>query len=325
MDKHVDTIDTGRGAVLGALVGDAAGSTLEFLHAPPTRDEVDRAMNMVGGGVWNNAPGQITDDGEMMLCLMHALAGTSSFSIEGVARQYLRWYESKPFDMGNTTRNGLSGGRGQPPGGIHEGMWTAADQSNRESKANGALMRIAPLGVWGSRLTEEELVYAARQDAGLTHPNRTCQDTSAVYCIAIRFLLHHPGDSEGAFHRAVAWADTFGNREIRGWLDDAESGIDIGYTPNIGFVRYGFTHAFRHLRQRTPYIDAIRETLSGGGDTDTNACIVGGLTGALQGEDGIPAQMKEAIFNCDTDKGNPRPEFLRTRSQLPGLLDGVLL
>ena len=55
--------------------------------------------------------------------------------------------------------------------------------------------------------------------------------------------------------------------------------------PNTGFVRIAFTHAFRHLRAETAYAEALRERLAGGGDTDTNGCIVGGLLGALHGED----------------------------------------
>jgi ADP-ribosylglycohydrolase len=66
------------------------------------------------------------------------------------------------------------------------------------------------------------------------------------------------------------------------------------------------------------------ETLSGGGDTDTNACIVGGLVGALHGEEGIPAPMRQALLHCDTGKGRSRPEFLETRVQLPGLLDRLI-
>ena len=52
-----------RGAVLGAFAGDAAGATLEMMARAPTEAEVQRAMTMVGGGIWNTAPGQITDDG----------------------------------------------------------------------------------------------------------------------------------------------------------------------------------------------------------------------------------------------------------------------
>ena len=62
------------GAVCGALVGDAAGGVLEFMDKKPSRHEIDYALNMLGGGVFNLAPGQITDDGELTLCLLRALA-----------------------------------------------------------------------------------------------------------------------------------------------------------------------------------------------------------------------------------------------------------
>lgn len=73
----------------------------------------------------------------------------------------------------------------------------------------------------------------------------------------------------------------------------------------------GFSHAFRHLLLGTSYADAIAETLLGGGDTDTNACIVGGLVGALHGAAAIPAQMSGPVLHSDTKKGKPRPEMFQ--------------
>jgi ADP-ribosylglycohydrolase len=49
------------GAVLGALVGDAAGAVLEFYPGKITRNATNRAMHMPGGGSLNVASGQITD------------------------------------------------------------------------------------------------------------------------------------------------------------------------------------------------------------------------------------------------------------------------
>jgi len=55
-----------KGAVLGALIGDAAGGILEFMGRPPTPKEARNALKrMPGGGVFGLAPGQFTDDGEM--------------------------------------------------------------------------------------------------------------------------------------------------------------------------------------------------------------------------------------------------------------------
>lgn len=77
-----DRYNVAKGCLLGALVGDAAGATLEFFEDDITPDDVDRAMSMPGGGDLQVAPGQITDDGELTLCLAKALAESEIFDLE---------------------------------------------------------------------------------------------------------------------------------------------------------------------------------------------------------------------------------------------------
>ena len=58
-----------------------------------------------------------------------------------------------------------------------------------------------------------------------------------------------------------------------------------------GWLRHGFVMAYYFLLRLTNecnYGYAIKEAIRQGGDTDTNACIVGGLIGAAVGSDGIP-------------------------------------
>ena len=66
-----------------------------------------------------------------------------------------------------------------------------------------------------------------------------------------------------------------------------------------------------------------REVLQGGGDTDTNACIVGGLLGAFHGINQIPEHFVKAVIDCDTKFGRNRPDFLHPR-QIPDLVDTIL-
>ena len=99
--------DAALGAILGALVGDAAGAPLEFLGRKPTQMEVESAMLMPGGGAWGVAPGQFTDDGELTLMLAHALAGQATYDPNRVAYCYRKWFLSEPFDVGFATSNAL--------------------------------------------------------------------------------------------------------------------------------------------------------------------------------------------------------------------------
>lgn len=44
------------------------------------------------------------------------------------------------------------------------------------------------------------------------------------------------------------------------------------------------------------YKDSLREILSLGGDTDTNACIAGAMVGAIVGFKGIDEKMIETVL-----------------------------
>ena len=332
-----DRYDAAKGCLLGALVGDAAGATLEFLDRDPTEKDVAWAMSMPGGGDLQVAPGQITDDGELTLSLARALAECDKFDLETIARHYAEWVESRPFDMGFTTSYSLGSYRDVDV--MQEGyaavMRKSASKRCLGSKANGSLMRITPLGIWCHRLQAEELAYCAIKDTSLSHPNNSCGYAVACYCIAIATLIQQPGNRELAFNNARNWLNSQADlvrdsyqyhcwAEVSGWLMDAEGNVDIPYFPQIGFIKIAFTHAFRHLLLGSSYQDAIAETLSGGGDTDTNACIVGGLVSAAVGVDEIPESMVNSVLNCDTTKGkHPRPAFLHPR-QIEDLIPQLL-
>ena len=96
--------------------------------------------------------------------------------------------------------------------------------------------------------------------------------------------------------------------EVSEWLDDAMHGRLPAAFPQAGFVRYAFTYAFYYLAQESKFEESIYRTLLEGGDTDTNACIVGGLLGAYHGLEGLPKGTLAKLLDCNTQKGQPRPE-----------------
>ncbi|HAI68720.1 MAG TPA: hypothetical protein DCM38_04690 [Gammaproteobacteria bacterium] len=328
--KATDRYDAAFGCFLGACVGDAAGAMLEFMGSQPSNALIKQAMTMPGGGILGVASGQITDDSELALCLAQALATGRDFNLEHIALLYVEWINSHPFDMGMTTRHALGCFRDSKWQSICEkegyavAMTQAARQHCMASKANGSLMRIAPLGIWGSRLDDNELAQCAIKESSLSHPNDSCCHAVACYVIAIASLIENLGQRNKAFNRVTRWANQNANQEVRSWLQQAKNNIDVPYHPQVGFIKIAFIHAFRHLLLGTRYRDAIRETLSGGGDTDTNTCIVGGLIGAACGASDIPDNLKIAVLHCDTKQGqHPRPAFLHT-TQLPKLTQRLL-
>jgi ADP-ribosylglycohydrolase len=337
----IEPDDAALGAVLGALVGDAAGAVLEFRGSIVPSDVI-HALTFPGGGAWRVAPGQVTDDGELTMSLLHALVDAEERPVRyHAALRYAAWIDSDPFDVGSTTARSLGclsdlGLRTTADleerdrllaraneAGIDVAMTEAARARCMPSMANGSLMRATPLGIWGAKRTNDEIIAAASADAALSHPNPACVETTVAYVLAIAALIRNPGDVGGAVAVARDYLNG-GVSEAKGWLAEAERGGRVPYQPHDGFVRIAFTHAFRHLIAGTQYEPALRETLEGGGDTDTNACIVGGLLGARWGANAIPEEMRTAVLSCDTSKGaHPRPDELHPR-HVPALVHALL-
>ena len=100
------------------------------------------------------------------------------------------------------------------------------------------------------------------------------------------------------------------SEKVRRWY--FEESLDISKmvcTVQAGHVRWGFVLAFYFLRHpEISYEEAIKITLLKGGDTDTNAAIVGGLVGAYHN---IPEYMLQPVldFDCTTvsKKHHTRP------------------
>lgn len=87
-------------------MGDAMGTYLEFSQQLINDSTVGLSMTMPGGGPHKVAPGQITDDGELTLSLMNGLIkGDKQLNLKEVVKQYGKWIQSKPFDIGGTIRN----------------------------------------------------------------------------------------------------------------------------------------------------------------------------------------------------------------------------
>lgn len=116
------------------------------------------------------------------------------------------------------------------------------------------------------------LLTHTHREARLTHPTQECQDANACYSIALAHLIQNPGDAEGALEVAGGWVQQAACPAVQQWWREAaEAQTAPPCWEQGGWVRWAFVLAFMHLRLRTGFEEAIRQTLRQGGDTDTNA------------------------------------------------------
>lgn len=315
-------------SMLGSFVGDAAGATLELYGNTITEEMALKAMKMPGGGYFAVGPGQITDDGELTLTIWNTLCAgkynpADGYPIRKIIIAYFTWYNSKPFDIGRTCSSAF-----------HEYFksfeceWVDDDRLlqirrnvwklTRHSEANGALMRATSIATWvafhPSAISAEAGAQIAMEDASLSHPNIICQEANAIYVFAIIHLLRGVSPAD-----VLAYTDEFVrmndfSEKIQKWYFEESLSIDgMDCTKNIGHVRWGFVLAFYFLRNYAiGFEDAIRTVLMKGGDTDTNAAIVGGLVGCYQE---IPVYMMNAVLEFDcTTQGQIRPSMYSVKA-----------
>lgn len=301
-------------SMLGALVGDAAGATLEFCYREINEEMALKAMTMPGGGNIKVGPGQITDDGELTLALWSALNcfdSSQTTPIITIMKAYKDWFISRPFDIGRTCSLAFEVYydffRDKN---IHtlQSCKEIIKNINEYSEANGALMRATAIATWIAQNPNNNImigVECAKEDARLSHPNIICQDVNAIYVFAIIHLLQGKSPKETLELTDEFIYNNIISDRVKQWYYDESLDIsNIDITKQIGHVRWGFIMAIYFLRN--PHItfeEAIKITLMKGGDTDTNAAIVGGLVGAYHK---IPDYMLKPVleFDCTSDIGH---------------------
>jgi len=295
-------------SLLGSLVGDAAGATLEFHDDIITEDIALHAMKMPGGGSLRVGPGQITDDGELTLSLFRALnlVNGSKIPINSMIYQYQQWYASSPFDIGRTCSTAFEIYDDYSNGDIYttiEDCKHAILKFNGNSEANGALMRATAIPTWvvANNESVDLAITLAKEDALLSHPSIVCQETNAIYVFAITHLLQgiSPSDTLQLVNKFIELQIT--SEKVKTWYFKESLNInDMLCTAQIGHVRWGFILAMYFLRNpEIMFEEAIKITLMKGGDTDTNAAIVGGLVGAYHS---IPKYMLRPVLEFDCTK-----------------------
>lgn len=279
-----------QGCLLGQLAGDALGSLVEFQSPEEIkRSYPDGVRELADGGTWNTIAGQPTDDSEMALLLARLLKKTATYDPEAARKEYQYWLSSRPFDCGMTISSGL---RGTP---------------NPVSQANGAMMRISPLGIFGAGFELNHVANWAMQDAALTHPNLICQHANALFTMGISHAIDSGCDRETLYQNIRQWAIEL--NVDPSLLDTINKAADVppgNYVHQQGWVLIAFQNALYQLLHAPNLEAGIIDTIMRGGDTDTNAAICGALLGSVCGRDAIPAQWFDKLMECRPEAGNPR-------------------
>lgn len=303
-----------RGTLLGVAVGNALGfpfegSTHSFMAA--LGPDAMRAFEAHRSGYF--PPGQFSDDTQLTLATCEAILGEERFDGKSIAESFLPlWRENRIIGrtpgVSEAVERLIAGKADWRTSGCEEGR-----------AGNGAAKRITPIGLWNYD-EPEKLADEAILTAQITHRDPRAVAGAVGVAAAIAYSLTHRSvilgewlDHVGCAMRPIAPAFAALLERFPGLLSKSEESAvqeisTLGYDdPDLAppdrvtpFVVPSVMTAFYwFLRHPDEWVRTVGGCLRSGGDVATIASIGGGLSGASNGVEAIPAPLREALVDRD--------------------------
>jgi ADP-ribosylglycohydrolase len=244
---------------------------------------------MIEFGTHGQYLGTWSDDSSLMLASMVAVLQGGSLIVD-IGKNSVAWMDQgefspygEVFDIGNQTRIALEK--------FKKG---ARVPKNPNNAGNGSLMRILPFGMyktnkeWGPRI--KDIINIS----DLTHNNFECELACGMYCYLVDRLLSGVSfkeawkDSQMFIDKHSKWPSSF-ERLVRGDFEN----ISEDEIKSSGYVIDTLEAAIWCVMNSNSYSEAVLKAINLGDDTDTVACVAGGLAGIVF--DDIPYKWIQAL------------------------------
>lgn len=286
-----------RGCLLGLAMGDALGTTLEF--KPP--GSFTPIEEMIGGGPFQLAPGQWTDDTSMALCLAESLVERRGFDPVDHLERYLRWYREgylsstgRCFDIGNTVRAALLRFEKtrEPYCGSTEPM----------SAGNGSIMRLAPVPLLYAR-RPQKAIERSGESSRTTHGAPAAVDACRYVGALIVEAINGANKEELLSERYSPIPGYWEERPLVPEIDEIAAGSFKRREPpqirGTGYVVQSLEAAFWAFHRSNTFREGCLLAVNLGDDADTTGAVYGQLAGAFYGEQGIPEPWRARLAHLD--------------------------
>lgn len=301
-----------RGCFVGVAVGDALGMPWELC----SHDEILALTGGVGVTGLQDIPtarerkikdlrglklGETTDDWMLTRAVAESLIRCRGFNITDQAASHIEAYETSTKGWGGTTKESIAelklwfdtrGHKGRRPG-----VAAGFSKPNRGT-GNGVLMKLSPMAI-GMILKKIRIEHILQLEA-MTHHEMNARGIALVlsHC-----LMDNIQNSVTPFALQLSQRD-FGLPEVAHLFDEEGTGEDG--LPSADEVRQtlgcsskatesGPFSVATFLRHPRDFRGGLLEAINAGGDTDTNAAIVGSMIGAHVGLNEIPLEWIKAV------------------------------
>ncbi len=274
------------GSIIGGALGDAFGGPYEGRTGPV---EVDERAEWFG-----------SDDTQLTLATCEAIVAAEEVDPAAIAERFALWYRRRWLTgLGASTAKAVL----ELAVGAH---WALTGRKGEMAASNGAAMRIAPLAFCCDP-TERLGRQMIRDVARITHHNEEAYAGGLAVVLAIRAAWDREWTGgEGLISRVAGQVPDCRVRDrlmAFAELGSSASIADVatrfncsGYVVDSVPLAVFSAERVKSLGFRT----ALESLVSVGGDTDTNASIMGQIAGTALGCEKLPADMVARLPNGGT-------------------------
>jgi ADP-ribosyl-[dinitrogen reductase] hydrolase len=283
--------DRWAGVLLGTAMGDALGLPMEGMRARA----VSRRFPAIDRYFLLGRTGFVSDDAEQTALVAQSLSrhpvDRAAF-VRAFRRALLGWFLRLPWGIGLGTLRACVR------------IVLGFSRSGVASAGNGAAMRAAIVGAFFFDDNEKRAAWSEAL-AETTHIDRRAVDGACFVAeLAARCVASQPTGERLALARGAF--STVRDRELTDALEgaltlaarDAPLAEAAEQLNSTGFIIHSAALAtFCFVRFGDAPELAMAAAIRAGGDTDTNAAIVGAWTGALHGESGLPPRLLRELHD----------------------------
>lgn len=280
------------GAIIGSAIGDALGAATEFYTEEEIKDKFGKTVDEYYKARDFLEIGEITDDSRMMLAILDSFLSSKELNINEIAQNFIDWYNNDGRCCGGLCRKSiLKIAKGFEPIKASEIVW---ENSGRKSAGNGGVMRNTPVPLMFCK-DFDQLVDATDKICKITHFDPRCVLSCKAHSIAMYALLIDM-DVEELISKHCLGIDVEFDELFKSAKENRITDFKLD-GKNMGYTYIAIMVALCAIFNYDNFADPIIEIVNKGGDSDTNACVAGGLLGCKYGINAIPNNLVKGLYD----------------------------
>lgn len=317
------------GMFLGVAIGDALGAPVKMKSLEEIVKKygrVEEYYDPIENPLlrWQRTAGMWSEATQLTLVVAESLIALGKIDMDDLTERHVIAMMETDVGWGRSTLNAVER--------LRDGAsWRDSGMPIKfgDGMDTGVAMKLSPIAAYiaahyertlPSRLSIYDLVEQLKSFTCMTHRTRMAFSSTFAHATALYYcLVTGKGFSRQVFHNRIGRVSPIGDLAIldpggfetdrfpdrikqiaqEDWTKKSAKEISDAFGHGSGYVYNSLPFCYAFFLKAPDSIETLYETISAGGDADTNGSIVGGMLGALNGKNIFPKHLVDGLWQKD--------------------------